>query len=118
MGGGDVQAAMAGWGEHGIPPDRVIDGAMADVKIKVVDDLGEPVSDATISITFYTAPEKVDVKRGKTDAQGCFFAKGRCIGEMHAWILPANSRMPIKLTLMSYSQNRSCLNGNVRTITC
>lgn len=64
----------------------IIDGAMADVRIKVVDDLGEAVPDATISVTFYTAPEKVDVKRGKTDAQGYFSAKRRCIGEAHAWI--------------------------------
>ena len=48
--------------------------------------MGEVVPDATISVTFYTAPERVDVKRGKTDAQGCFSAKGRCIGEDHAWI--------------------------------
>ena len=59
---------------------------MADVRIKVVDDMGEAVPDATISVTFYTAPEKVDVKRGKTDAQGCFSAKGCCIGEAHTWI--------------------------------
>ena len=64
----------------------IIDGATADVRIKVVDDLGEAVPDATISVTFYTAPEKVDVKRGTTDAQGCFSAKGRCIGEAYAWI--------------------------------
>ena len=64
----------------------IIDGATADVRIKVVDDLGESVPDATISVTFYTAPEKVDVKRGTTDAQGCFSAKGRCIGEAYAWI--------------------------------
>ena len=64
----------------------IIDGALADVKIKVVDELGEVVPDATISVTFYTAPEKVDVKRGTTDTQGCFSAKGRCIGEAHAWI--------------------------------
>ena len=64
----------------------IIDGAMADVRIKVVDDMGEVVPDATISVTFYTAPEKVDVKRGTTDAQGYFSAKGLCIGEAHAWI--------------------------------
>lgn len=64
----------------------IIDGALADVKIKVVDDMGEVVPDATISVMFYTAPEKVDVRRGKTDAQGCFSAKGRCIGEAYAWI--------------------------------
>ena len=64
----------------------IIDGAMADVRIKVVDDMGEAVPDAAISVTFYTAPEKVDVKRGKTDTQGYFSAKGLCIGEAHAWI--------------------------------
>ena len=63
-----------------------IDGAIADVKIKVVDDRGEAVPDAAISVTFYTAPEKVDIKRGKTDALGYFFASGRCIGEAHLWI--------------------------------
>ena len=64
----------------------IIDGAMADVRIKVVNDMGEAVPDATISVAFYTAPEKVDVKRGKTDVQGCFSAKGLCIGEVYAWI--------------------------------
>ena len=64
----------------------IIDGATADVRIKVVDDMGEAVPDATISVTFYTAPEKVDIKRGTTDTQGYFSAKGRCIGEAHTWI--------------------------------
>ena len=64
----------------------IIDGALADVRIKVVDDMGEVVPDATISVTFYTAPEKVDVRRSKTDADGFFAAKGRCIGETHTWI--------------------------------
>ena len=53
----------------------IIDGALADIKIKVIDDRGEAVPDAAISVTFYTAPEKVDIKRGKTDALGYFFAK-------------------------------------------
>ena len=64
----------------------IIDGALADVRIRVVDERGEAVPDATISVTFYTAPEKVDVRRGKTDADGFFSAKGRCIGEVHTWI--------------------------------
>ena len=64
----------------------IIDGALADVRIKVVDDRGKAVPDATISVTFYTSPDKVDVKRGITDAEGCFSAKGRCIGEAHVWI--------------------------------
>ncbi len=64
----------------------IIDGALADIKIKVVDDMGEVVPDATISVTFYVTPEKVDSKRGRTDAHGCFYAKGKCIGEAHVWI--------------------------------
>lgn len=64
----------------------IIDGALADVRVKVVDDRGEAVPGATISVTFYTAPEKVDVKRGKTDVDGFFSARGMCIGEVHAWV--------------------------------
>lgn len=64
----------------------IIDGAMADMRIKVVDDKNEAVSDASVSVTFYISPTKVDTKRGKTDAAGCFVANGRCIGEVHAWI--------------------------------
>ncbi len=64
----------------------IIDGALADVRIKVVDDVGEAVSNASVSVTFYTAPEKVDIKRGTSDVQGCFSARGMCIGEAHAWI--------------------------------
>ena len=89
----------------------IIDGATADVRIKVVDDMGEAVPDATISVTFYTAPEKVDVKRGVTDAQGCFSAKGRCIGEAHTWIR--------KFRIMSdkeAEQRRKWSNGTVDTV--
>lgn len=64
----------------------IIDGALADVRIKVVDDMGEVVPGATISVTFYISPEKVDVKRGTTDSEGCFSARGLCIGEAHVWI--------------------------------
>lgn len=78
-----VAIGLAGFADAYSP---IIDGALADVRIKVVDDRGEAVPDATISVTFYTAPEKVNVKRGKTDAQGCFSAKGRCIGEAYTWI--------------------------------
>lgn len=64
----------------------LVDGAMADVRIRVVDDRGEPVSNAAVSVTFYTAPESVDVRRGKTDETGNFAATGRSIGEVHAWV--------------------------------
>ncbi len=64
----------------------IVDGALADVRIKVVDDMGESVSNAAVSVTFYVAPEKVDVRRGVTDDGGGFSANGRCIGEAYAWI--------------------------------
>ena len=100
----------------------IIDGAVADVRIKVVDDLGEAVPDATISVTFYTAPEKVDVKRGKTDAQGYFSAKGRCIGEAHTWIRKDGyyeTKADPKFRILSdkeAEQQRKWSNGTVETV--
>lgn len=64
----------------------IIDGALADVRLKVVDDRGEAVSNAAVSVTFHVTPEKADVRRGTTDGDGVFSAKGRCIGEAYAWI--------------------------------
>ncbi len=64
----------------------IIDGAEANIRINVVDDQTTIVSNATISVTFYTAPEKVSVKRGTTNENGIFAAKGQCIGEILAWI--------------------------------
>lgn len=64
----------------------IIDGALADIKIKVVDENGEVVAGATVSVAFYTAPEKSNVRRGQTDSLGCFSAKSMCTGEAHAWI--------------------------------
>lgn len=100
----------------------VIDGALADVRIMVVDDTGEAVPDATISVTFYTAPEKVDVKRGKTDAQGYFSAKGRCIGEAHTWIRKDGyyeTKADPKFRILSdkeAEQQRKWSNGTVETV--
>lgn len=64
----------------------IIDGALADIRIKVVDDMGEPVSNAAVSVTFYITPERADVRRGLTGEDGFFAANGRCIGEAYAWI--------------------------------
>jgi len=100
----------------------IIDGALADVRIKVVDDMGEAVPDATISVTFYTAPEKVDVKRGKTDAQGCFSAKGLCIGEVHTWIRKDGyyeTKADPKFRILSdkeAEQHRKWSSGTVETV--
>ena len=66
--------------------DPFVDGAKADVRIKVVDDLGEPVRDAMVSAVFLTDVQKVDVTKGATDSKGCFSAARTCIGQMRLWI--------------------------------
>lgn len=62
------------------------DGAKADVRIKVVDDYGVPVKDATVSVVFMTDIQKADVVKGLSDADGCFCAEGKSIGEMRLWL--------------------------------
>ncbi len=100
----------------------IIDGATADVRIKVVDDMGENVPNAAISVTFYTAPEKVDIKRGKTDEQGCFSVRGLCIGEVHTWIRKngyyETKANPIFKTLSDseVEQQRKWSNGTVDNV--
>lgn len=64
----------------------IIDGALADINLHVFDDMGGDVSNADVAVEFYTAPEKVDVKRGKTDAQGSFSVKGKCVGEVYVTV--------------------------------
>ena len=61
----------------------IIDGATSEMDISVMDDRGERVADADVSVVYYITPEKVDVKRGKTDEQGHFQTSGRTIGEIH-----------------------------------
>lgn len=58
------------------------DGAMADVRVCVVDDEGAPVSEAAVSLVFYTAPQKADVIRGMTDKNGVFCSRHRCTEEL------------------------------------
>lgn len=62
--------------------DLLRDGAMADVRFRVVDDLGEPVHDADMSLVFFTAPQKADVVKGKTNKSGFFVVKNRCMEEL------------------------------------
>ena len=106
----------------GVAYSPIIDGALADVRIKVVDDMGEAVPDAMISVTFYTAPEKVDVKRGTTDAQGYFSAKGSCIGEAHIWIRKDGyyeTKADPKFRILSDKEaerQRKWSNGTVETV--
>ena len=94
----------------------IIDGAMADVRIKVVDDMGEVVPDATISVTFYTAPDKVDVKRGTTDTQGCFSAKGRCIGDTHGFARMVSTKQRRTQSLESYPTKRRSSSASGRMV--
>lgn len=63
----------------------IIDGALADVRIKVVDDMGEVVPDANVAVVIYKTPDKADTKRGVTGADGCFSAKGRSYGEVEVY---------------------------------
>ncbi|MGN0834150.1 MAG: hypothetical protein ACI4RD_10965 [Kiritimatiellia bacterium] len=97
----------------------VIDGALANVRIKVVDDKGKVVSDAPVSVTFYTAPEKVEVKRGETDAEGLFSAKGNCVGEAYAWIRKAgyyDTRIIPKLQTLSDKEAERQRKWSVETV--
>ena len=63
----------------------IIDGAAVDLKIRVVDDRGETVPGAKVAVVIYTTPNKADTKRGETDANGCFAAKGRSYGEVEVY---------------------------------
>ncbi|MBQ2629303.1 MAG: carboxypeptidase regulatory-like domain-containing protein [Kiritimatiellae bacterium] len=63
----------------------IIDGALADVRIKVIDDMGESVPDAKVAVVIYKTPDKADTKRGVTDADGCFSTAGRSYGEVEVY---------------------------------
>lgn len=63
-----------------------VDGAKADVRVRVVDDRGEPVQNALVSIIFLTDVQKVEVARGTSDAEGRFGAVRNCIGELRLWV--------------------------------
>lgn len=68
------------------PYSPIIDGAIADIQLNVVDDEGHPVPDANVSVAFYVHPSKSINKIGKTNSDGIFDAKGMTIGEISAWI--------------------------------
>ncbi len=61
--------------------DPYIDCATADVRIRVVDDKGEIVPEAMVSVVFFVAPERTKVYKGQSDNTGCFRAVGDCNGE-------------------------------------
>lgn len=63
-----------------------VDGARADVCVRVVDELGIPVPNALVSVVFLTDAQKVNVSKGMTDPYGSYKATGDCIGEMRLWV--------------------------------
>ncbi len=63
-----------------------VDGARADVRVKVVDELGEPVPNALVSVVFLTDVQKVNVSKGLTDSDGYYKSTGDCIGEIRLWV--------------------------------
>lgn len=63
-----------------------VDGARADVCVKVVDDLGKPVPNALVSVVFLTDVQKVNVSKGMSDSGGRYKASGSCIGEIRLWV--------------------------------
>ena len=58
--------------------DPFDDCADVDVILRVVDERGEPVADANAVVAYQISPEKGEVVKGMTDAQGCYATKGRC----------------------------------------
>ncbi len=61
----------------------IIDGALADIQVRVIDENGVAVSKANVSVILYITPETTDIKRGNTDTNGFFAAQGNCIGEAY-----------------------------------
>ena len=62
------------------------DGALASVKVMVVDDNGDAVEGAKVSLVFHVAPSDVVVAEGVTDKSGSFAAERNCTGEMRIWV--------------------------------
>ena len=60
----------------------IIDGALSELEIEVVDDEGSAVADARVDVLYYVTPEKVEVDSGRTDDSGHFRSSGRTIGEI------------------------------------
>jgi hypothetical protein len=63
----------------------IVDGAAVDLLLNVVDDQGEPVMGAQMAGVIYTTPNKADTKRGETNSEGAFAAKGKSYGEVEVY---------------------------------
>lgn len=66
-----------------------VDGALADVRVCVVDDVDAPVANAEVSLIFYTAPQKAEVVKGMTDTNGFFLAQQNCTEELRVVVRKA-----------------------------
>jgi hypothetical protein len=62
----------------------IIDGALSELSILVVDDEGTPVDGVTLCVSFATGPVDGIERKGKTDGEGRFSAKCRTTGSI--WI--------------------------------
>ena len=58
--------------------DPFDDCADVDVILRVIDERGNPVADANTVVAYQISPEKGEVVKGMTDAQGRYATKGRC----------------------------------------
>ena len=64
--------------------DPYIDGAMADLSIRVVDDDADPVAGASVHVSLSTGPAEGTSSDGIADGTGSFGVKGRTTGSV--WI--------------------------------
>lgn len=62
-------------------------GAKAKVMLKIVDELGEPVSGADVNVGFYLAWKEDNGVAGTTDTNGVFVAQGLSQGEVDIRVL-------------------------------
>lgn len=81
-----------------------VDGALADVRVCVVDDAGAPVPGASVSLVFYTAPQKADVIKGVTDADGVFRSRHLCTEELRVVVRKAEHYETVRYA-PEYRQN-------------
>ncbi len=64
----------------------IIDGALADLRVRVVDERGVIVSNASVCVTFSDTHTTVKNTEGLTDEFGRFAAKGKTIGKLRVWV--------------------------------
>lgn len=66
--------------------DPYVDCALAQIRVHVVDDLGDSVGNAEVAAVFYVGATKTKVVRKATDRNGRFEATNLCNGELHLLI--------------------------------